>query len=574
MLDGVDLATLDDRRLTRLRRDKVGFVFQSFNLLPVLDARENVLLPLSIAHRRVDSAWFDQLVTTMGIADRLGHRPAELSGGQQQRVAVARALVSRPAVVFADEPTGNLDSKASQEVLTLLRSAVDDLGQTVVMVTHDAHAASFADRLVLLADGHVAHDGAAGTAEAVLDLVKEVGLMLRAMWRGFVSRKVRVGLTAIAVALGVALMAGTYILTDTINASFASIFDSTTAGISAVVSPHEALGDQNMAQISPITGPMLAKVRDVPGVAKAAGAIWDNATLLGPRGKSLDTSGPGFVSSVLPAPFSPAVQVEGRFPEHPYEVDIDEVTAQRAHLRLGQDVQVAGTGPVRRYDIVGTFRLAGVSTFGGASVAVLTMPEAQAAAGEVGRYDQIDVSAAPGVIPGQLRDRLEASLPASAVVRTGSAQAAQEESDVVSNLSFLRTFLLVFVYVALFVGAFIILNTFSITVAQRTRELGLMRAMGASRRQVLGSMVGESLLLGLVGSVVGLGLGLLVAPGLDKLFVSFGANVPDSGTVLQTRTVVVSLLAGVLTSLGAGLAPALRADGGAACRGPSRGRQA
>ena len=175
VLDGVDLATLDDRRLTRLRRDKVGFVFQSFNLLPVLDARENVLLPLSIAHRRVDSAWFDQLVTTMGIADRLGHRPAELSGGQQQRVAVARALVSRPAVVFADEPTGNLDSKASQEVLTLLRSAVDDLGQTVVMVTHDAHAASFADRLVLLADGHVAHDGAAGTAEAVLDLVKEVG---------------------------------------------------------------------------------------------------------------------------------------------------------------------------------------------------------------------------------------------------------------------------------------------------------------------------------------------------------------------------------------------------------------
>jgi putative ABC transport system ATP-binding protein len=175
VLDGVDLATLDDRRLTKLRRDKVGFVFQSFNLLPVLDARENVLLPLSIAHRRADSDWFDQLVTTMGIVDRLGHRPAELSGGQQQRVAVARALVSRPAVVFADEPTGNLDSKASYEVLTLLRAAVDDLGQTVVMVTHDAHAASFADRLVLLADGRVAHDGAAGTAEAVLDLVKEVG---------------------------------------------------------------------------------------------------------------------------------------------------------------------------------------------------------------------------------------------------------------------------------------------------------------------------------------------------------------------------------------------------------------
>jgi putative ABC transport system permease protein len=379
------------------------------------------------------------------------------------------------------------------------------------------------------------------------------------MWRGFVSRKVRVGLTAVAVALGVALMAGTYILTDTINASFASIFASTTAGISAVVSPHEALGDNNMAQISPITSPMLAKVRRVPGVAWAAGTIWDNATLLGPGGKSLDTSGPGFVSSVLPAPFSPAVQVAGRLPEHPGEADIDEVSAQRAHLRLGQDLRVAGTGPAHRYVIVGTFSLAGVSTFGGASVVVLTVPQAQAVVGEVGRYDQIDVSATPGVTPAQLRGRLEASLPASVVVRTGSAQAAQEESDVISNLSFLRTFLLVFAYVALFVGAFIILNTFSITVAQRTRELGLMRAMGASRRQVLGSMVGESLLLGLVGSVVGLGLGLLVAPGLDRLFVSFGANIPDSGTVLETRTVIVSLLAGVLTSLGAGLAPALRA---------------
>jgi putative ABC transport system ATP-binding protein len=174
VLDGVDLSSLDDRKLTKLRRDRVGFVFQSFNLLPVLDAKENLLLPLSIAHRRVDAAWFDQLVTTMGIADRLKHRPAQLSGGQQQRVAVARALISRPAVVFADEPTGNLDSKASHEVLLLLRKAVDDLGQTVVMVTHDADAASFADRLVLLADGRIAHDGVAGSSESVLDLVKAV----------------------------------------------------------------------------------------------------------------------------------------------------------------------------------------------------------------------------------------------------------------------------------------------------------------------------------------------------------------------------------------------------------------
>jgi putative ABC transport system ATP-binding protein len=171
VVDGSDLSRLDDRRLTRLRRDKIGFVFQSFNLLPVLDAEENILLPLSLAHQRVDKGWFDQLVATMGIGDRLRHRPAQLSGGQQQRVAVARALIGRPAVIFADEPTGNLDSRASEEVLALLRRAVDELEQTVVMVTHDAHAASYAHDLVVLADGRIARKGRVGSQEAVFKLL-------------------------------------------------------------------------------------------------------------------------------------------------------------------------------------------------------------------------------------------------------------------------------------------------------------------------------------------------------------------------------------------------------------------
>jgi putative ABC transport system ATP-binding protein len=172
VIDGVELGALDDRHLTRLRRDKIGFVFQSFNLLPVLDAEENILLPLSLAHKPVDREWFDQLVMTMGIGDRLRHRPAQLSGGQQQRVAVARALISRPAVIFTDEPTGNLDSKASEEVLTLLRKAVDELAQTVVMVTHDAHAASYADDLVVLADGRIVHQGFVESREAIVRLVE------------------------------------------------------------------------------------------------------------------------------------------------------------------------------------------------------------------------------------------------------------------------------------------------------------------------------------------------------------------------------------------------------------------
>jgi putative ABC transport system ATP-binding protein len=173
-LAGLEITSLGDAELTRLRRDRVGFIFQTFNLLPVLSARENILLPLSIAGREADAEWFERLVDTVGIPDRLSHRPAELSGGQQQRVAVARALVSRPSVVFADEPTGNLDSKASDEVLRLLRQAVDDFDQTVVMVTHDAHAASFADRLVVLADGRIVHDGEALSTERTLDLMKSL----------------------------------------------------------------------------------------------------------------------------------------------------------------------------------------------------------------------------------------------------------------------------------------------------------------------------------------------------------------------------------------------------------------
>jgi len=172
IVDGTEIAELDDKHLTELRRDKVGFVFQFFNLLPVLTAEENIRLPLSIAGRKPDQELMKQLVDAVNLGDRLSHRPSELSGGQQQRVAIARALVSKPAVVFADEPTGNLDSTSSEEVLTLLRRAVDDFGQTVVMVTHDANAAAIADRVLVLVDGKIVKDAAAGSAEQVHDLLK------------------------------------------------------------------------------------------------------------------------------------------------------------------------------------------------------------------------------------------------------------------------------------------------------------------------------------------------------------------------------------------------------------------
>jgi putative ABC transport system ATP-binding protein len=171
-IDGVQVSGLKDKALTQLRRDRLGFVFQSFNLVPTLNARENITLPLDIAGKDVDAAWFDQVVTTLGIADRLKHRPNELSGGQQQRVACARALVSRPAIVFADEPTGNLDSRASAEILGFLRRSVDDFGQSVVMVTHDPGAAGYADRVLFLADGQIVDEMLTPTAESVLERMK------------------------------------------------------------------------------------------------------------------------------------------------------------------------------------------------------------------------------------------------------------------------------------------------------------------------------------------------------------------------------------------------------------------
>ena len=174
LVAGQDVARMDDTELTKLRRDHIGFIFQFFNLLPMLTAAENIVLPLKLAGDKPDPAWLEELVATVGLTDRLSHRPSELSGGQQQRVAVARALVSRPSVMFADEPTGNLDSTTSGEILGLLRDSVDTLGQTTVMVTHDAHAAAIADRVLFLADGNIVRDLGRSSAHEILATLEEV----------------------------------------------------------------------------------------------------------------------------------------------------------------------------------------------------------------------------------------------------------------------------------------------------------------------------------------------------------------------------------------------------------------
>ena len=171
----IDISSLNDKQLTRMRRDTIGFIFQAFNLIPTLTAAENITLPLDLAGTDADKEWFDTVVTTVGLADRLDHRPSELSGGQQQRVAVARALASRPAIIFADEPTGNLDSRSGTEILKFMRTAVDDFAQTIVMVTHDPVAASYADRVIFLADGRVVDETNSPTADSIIDRMKRFG---------------------------------------------------------------------------------------------------------------------------------------------------------------------------------------------------------------------------------------------------------------------------------------------------------------------------------------------------------------------------------------------------------------
>ncbi len=381
--------------------------------------------------------------------------------------------------------------------------------------------------------------------------------MLTLVLRGFVQRKLRVLLTAIAIALGVALMAGTYILTDTINHAFSEVFGSAYANKSVVVSEKETLGG---SQASSLTEATLARVRSVPGVAAASGDISTSAALLTTSGKRLTSGGSfGLVDALQPPRFEAFTATAGHLPGTASEVAIDQASAKRNHLRIGQQIVIAGRSPARHYTISGIAKFAGSESFGGTTVALLQASQAQYVAGEPGAYDSINVAASPSVAPQELASRVRAVLPRTLVVRTGAQEAANQTSELEEKLGFLRTFLLIFAYVALVVGAFIIFNTFSITVAQRTREFGLLRTLGASRAQIMRTVVQEGLLLGVTGAVIGLLLGILLAPALDGLFKAFGADLPDNGTVLEARTVIVSLGVGIVVTVLAGLFPALRA---------------
>jgi putative ABC transport system permease protein len=385
--------------------------------------------------------------------------------------------------------------------------------------------------------------------------------MRKVALRGLVARKLRLVLTALAVALGVTLIAGTYVFTDTINRSFDRIFTESNKGTDASITPRKTIDTSNNGGTQPtIPVSVLQRVRQAQNVANAAGSVFDVGTVLGKDGKRIGQGGsPNFIASVADVPRFEAFTIkEGRRPTTADEVAIDASTARKQNFKLGDRISVVATAPRKQYTIVGFTQIAGVDSFGGATVVDMQLREAQRMLGKNG-FDQIQVSAKDGVPPEQLRDELRATLPNSVVVRTGQEEARSQSADIRDNLGFLTTALLAFAGISLFVGAFIIFNTFSITVTQRMREFALLRTLGASRGQVMKSVLTEGVTIGVLGSVAGLVLGIAVAGGLRALFRAVGVDLPSEGNVIATRTIVVSIAVGTLVTVLSSLAPALRA---------------
>jgi putative ABC transport system permease protein len=386
----------------------------------------------------------------------------------------------------------------------------------------------------------------------------------RVALRGLLGRKLRAALTAFAIVIGVAMVSGTFVLTDTIKSAFSTVFSQAYKNADAVITGKSAIGNGNNGnQNAPsLPASLLDQVRALPSVALASGGIADSAQLVGRNGKVISVGGApglGFSHSPEGEHFNPLSLTSGTWPSAPGEVDIDAQTASKHNYSVGQDIGVIARGPVEQFRIVGTVKFAGVSSLGGATMTIFTLPEAQRLFNKQGKYDQINVAAKSGTSPDQLVSEIKPLLGPSAQVRTGQAQAAQATKDTSGFLNIFQDFLLAFGGVALFVGSFVIANTLSITIAQRTRELATLRTLGASRRQVLRSVLLEAFVIGTLASITGLFLGLLLAKGLNSLLVSLGIDLPQASTVFATRTIVVALAVGIIITMIAAIRPALRA---------------
>ena len=389
--------------------------------------------------------------------------------------------------------------------------------------------------------------------------------MTRVALRGLAGRKFRATLTAIAIVLGVAMISGTLVLTDTIDRAFDRIFVDSYAGTDAVVTAaaSDISFEGETAAAPPIPEQLLGRVRAVPSVEVAVGNVFEEAAvkILDTEGEPIVKNAPtfGFGLDASVPRFNPLELEAGRWASAPTEVVIDAGTAEDQGYAVGERVRVATLAPVRAFELVGIAKYGGVESLGGATFAVFDLRTAQRLLDREGKFDAISVAAKGGTSPAELVRDLEEALPETAQARTGLQQADEDSDEVAVFVTFIRYFLLTFGAIALFVGAFVIFNTLSITVAQRTRELATLRTIGASRRQVLASVILEALVIGAIASVVGLFLGLLLAKGLNALFKALEFELPTTSLVFSPRTVIVAILVGVVVTLLAGLAPALRA---------------
>ena len=381
-------------------------------------------------------------------------------------------------------------------------------------------------------------------------------IAVRNLWE----RKLRTVFTALAIVLGVMMVAGTYVLTDTIDRSFDRIFTESNEGTDAVITSKEAIETDDGTEPA-FDESVLDTVREVDGVAEAAGGIGDpQVSIIGADGEPRGGNGaPSFGFSALPERFDPLTYVEGGPPESDDEVVIDKASADDEGFGVGDRIEIAGKEAASEYTLVGIATLGEVDSFGGATVAELTLAEAQRITGKVGRLDQISVAADDGTSPEQLAANLNAALPDGVEAETGEENTQSQKDDVGEFIGFLKTALLLFAGVALFVAAFLIFNTFSITVAQRTREFAMLRTLGANRRQILTSVVLEAFIIGLLAALIGLGLGIGFSSVIGSLFEALGIDLPNTGTVIEARTVIVSILLGTGLTVIAALLPAVRA---------------
>jgi putative ABC transport system permease protein len=387
--------------------------------------------------------------------------------------------------------------------------------------------------------------------------------MIAVALKGLLGRKFRAALTAFAIVLGVAMISGAFVLTDTFGKSLDSIYKQSYAASDAVISSEEAVNTGDTTSEAPaFSAEVLRKVQSLPGVRRAEGSIQDQARLVDRSGKPIGKAGNADAVGVDPSAdqsLTPLQLVAGSWPRGDREIAIDKTTAKKHRFQLGQTVGAFAEGPVHRYRVSGIVRFGSVDSIGSATITVFDLATAQRLFDKRGKLDLIRVQAKDGVSDAELSRQIQPLLSGTTQVKSAAAQANSDSKDTQGGVDAIRYILLAFAGIALFVGGFVIANTLAITVAQRMRELATLRTLGASRRQVLGSVVLEAVVIGLIGSIVGLFLGLAIAIGLKAFLESTGFELPGGGIVFSWRTILISLAAGTLIALLASLRPALRA---------------